>query len=124
MKKIIILLFLSFGFLNIHSQVTNPVKWMATYKSISATEGEIMVTAMTDKNYHIYSQRPTEAGPIATTFTFVASKQYELNGMNEELNAHEEFDQAFDAKLFSFYEKAEFRQKVKLKGKPGFSIPI
>jgi len=122
MKKIIILLICSLAFVNLQAQA--PVKWMATYQAFSATEGEITVIALIEKNHHIYSQRPTEAGPISTTFTFPASKQYELVGKNEETNVHETFDPAFGEKLFSFDDKAEFRQKIKIKGKSGFSLPF
>ena len=59
MKKIIALFFGLFAFLNAHSQAPNPVSWMATYKSISASEGEIVITALIEKNWHTYSQRPT-----------------------------------------------------------------
>ena len=101
-----------------------PVKWITNYQASNANEGEIVITANIDKNWHIYSQRPTDAGPISTSFSFTPSKQYTLVGKTEELNAHEEFDKAFDAKIFVFNDKAEFRQKIKLTGKAGFVIPF
>ncbi len=100
----------------------NPVTWAASYKSISATEGEIIVTATIQKNWHTYSQRPTDAGPIPTTITFLPAKNYSLVGKTEESNAHEEFVKAFDAKIFVFHDKAEFKQKVKLIAKAPFNI--
>ncbi len=122
MKKIITLCFCLFLFLNTKSQTQNPLTWMASYKSISTTEGEIIITAKIEKGWHTYSQRPTDAGPIPTSISFTPSKQYQLNGKTEETDAHEEFVKAFDAKIFVFHDKAEFKQKIKLTAKSGFSI--
>lgn len=100
----------------------NPVHWFASYKALSPTEGEIVITASIDKTWHTYSQRPTDDGPVPTSFTFSESKQFQLLGKTEESNAHEEFVAAFGAKIFVFTDKAEFRQKIKLTGKGGFPL--
>ena len=121
MKKLIFLLFSAFIFTGINAQQQNPVTWQTTYKSLSSTEGEIIITATIEKGWHTYSQRPTDAGPINTTVTFPTSKQYTLVGKTEESGAHEEFEKAFDAKVFSFSDKAEFKQKIKLTSKAGFA---
>jgi hypothetical protein len=124
MKKIFFALIFCTAVFSSQAQSQNPVQWMAFYKSLTPTEGEIVITAMIDKNWHTYSQRPTDAGPIPTSFTFAASKQYQLVGKTEESDAHEEFVKAFEAKIFLFTNKAEFHQKIKLLTKPGFSIPF
>lgn len=102
----------------------NPVHWTASYTSISATEGEIVITAAIDKGWHTYSQRPTDAGPINTGIAFTNQGNYTLVGKTEEVGAVEEYEKAFEANVFSFTDKAEFRQKIKLVGKPGFLIPF
>jgi len=122
MKKPLTLCIAMFAFLTAFSQAKEPVKWAAAYKSISATEGEIVVTALIDKGWHTYSQKPTKDGPVPTAFMFTESKQYSLVGKTEETNPHEEFDTAFGAKVAMFSDKAEFKQKVKFTGKAGFSI--
>ena len=99
-----------------------PVKWNATYVSISSTEGEIQFTASIEKKWHIYSQRPTDVGPIPTSFTITTSQDFELVGKVQEGQAHEEFVAAFDAKVFVFSDKAVFKQKIKLKNQKGFTI--
>lgn len=98
---------------------TNPVSWQASYKAISKTEGEIMVTAIIEKGWHTYSQRTVADGPIATSFTFTPSKGVSLEGKTQESKPHEEYVKAFEAKISVFTDKAEFRQKVKHNGKPG-----
>lgn len=106
------------------AQGPNPILWSATYKAINAKEGEIIIQAAIEKGWHTYSQRPTDAGPIPTSFVFKPLPDYQLNDKTIETDAHEEFVKAFDAKIFIFSTKAEFRQKIKLKGKAGFLIPI
>lgn len=99
-----------------------PVTWNASYVSTSNTEGEIHFTATIDKKWHIYSQRPTDVGPIPTSFTVSPNADFELVGKVEEGEAHEEFVAAFDAKVFVFSEKAVFKQKIKLKNQKGTTI--
>jgi DsbC/DsbD-like thiol-disulfide interchange protein len=110
--------------LSLSAQEQNPVFWTCTYKAISATEGEITIFAKIEPGWHTYSQRPTDAGPISTSIQFTESKLYELIGKTEEINVHEEYDKAFEAKLFMFSDKAEFKQKIKLKAKPGFTVSV
>jgi hypothetical protein len=94
-------------------QVLNPVKWQAQYSDLTNNEGEITITATIDKAWHIYSQRPTDAGPIPTSFVFAPGKDFQLNGKTAEENPKEEFVKAFDAKLYVFEGKAVFKQKIK-----------
>ena len=122
MKKLFALFIGVICLVNVNAQVQNPVSWTTSYKSTSATEGEITIIAKIEKGWHTYSQRPTDAGPISTTFTFPPSSQYKLVDKTEEIGSHEEFDKAFDAKIFVFTDKAEFKQKIKLTGKAGFEL--
>lgn len=100
----------------------SPVSWMAVYQPISKQEGEVVIKAIIEKGWHTYSQRPTDAGPISTVISFKPSAQFELIGTTKENHVIEEYDKAFEARLYMFSDKAEFRQKVKLKSDPGFSI--
>lgn len=122
MKKLFALAFCLFAVLGVRSQGQNPIVWQAVYKSISATEGEIIIKPKVEKGWHSYSQKVTADGPVATTFKFTESKQYTLVGKVEETNVNEEFDKAFDAKIFVVTDKSEFKQKVKLAGKTGANI--
>lgn len=122
MNKILLFALITFASLSSFSQSTDPVHWSTSYKALNANEGEITITAIIDKGWHTYSQKETEAGPISTTFTFPASAQYKAEGKPEETGAVETFDKAFEAKIFSFTDKAVFKQKIKLTGKPGFTV--
>jgi DsbC/DsbD-like thiol-disulfide interchange protein len=125
MKTFFALLLGLFTFSKMYSQShTNPVTWSASYKAISATEGEIIVVATIQNGWHTYSQRPAPDGPIPTSFSFTPTKQFALIGKTEESEAHEEFVKSFEANIFVFKDKAEFKQKIKIKGKGGFTIPF
>lgn len=123
MKTLLFSLALVFG-ITATAQKQDPVTWSAVYKSASEKEGEILITGQIQDGWHTYSQRPTDAGPIPTTVSFTPSKNYELLGKAEEEGAREEHDPAFDAKLFVFHHKAGFRQKIELKNKTPFTIPV
>ncbi len=106
------------------AQNLNPVKWEVSYSEISNTEGTITVIATIEKKWHIYSQRPTSDGPIPTSFVFSPAKDFQLSGKTEEIGAKEEYVKAFEAKLFTFEEKAVFKQKIKRSNPKAFTTPV
>jgi thiol:disulfide interchange protein DsbD len=123
MKKLIALCsFISATFLSTAQQ--DPVAWEARYVSSSPSEGEIVITGKIEKGWHIYSQRPTDAGPIPTSFTLMPSTGFTLVDQPIEEGAQEEFDKAFGAKIYVFNQRAVLKQKIKLNGKPGFPIHV
>jgi hypothetical protein len=122
MKHLFSIVLSLFSILGFAQTPLKPVTWNATYVATNATEGEIHFTATIDKKWHIYSQRPTDVGPIPTSFTVTPNADFELVGKVEEEQAHEEFVAAFDAKVFVFSEKAVFKQKIKLKNQKGTTI--
>ncbi len=122
MYKYILPLLLFFQ-LSVSSQTQlNPVSWTVSYTDLPNNEGEIVFKAKIDPKWHIYSQRPTDAGPIPTSFTITPNANIALVGKVEETNAHEEFVKAFEAKVFVFEKEAVFTQKIKRNSKTGFNI--
>ncbi len=123
MKYILFLyIFFSFSICCVAQSNKKPVTWDVTYAATSANEGEIIYTATIDNNWHIYSQRPTDVGPIPTSFSVTPNAQIELIGKTQEGQAHEEYVSAFDAKVFVFTDKAVFKQKIKRKNKETLTI--
>lgn len=122
MKHLFLILLSLISFVGFSQTPLKPVTWNAVYVPKNATEGEIVFTATIEKKWHIYSQRPTDVGPIPTSFTVVPSADFELIGKVEQEQAHEEYVAAFDAKVFVFSEKAVFKQKIKLKNQKSFTI--
>lgn len=115
MKNLLAFLFFFFAFQSYSQNALKPVTWTVSYVEKSATEGEIIFKAIIEKKWHIYSQRPTDVGPIPTSFTVSPNATIELEGKTEEMEAHEEFVAAFDAKVFVFSGEAIFKQKIKRK---------
>lgn len=103
----------------------NPVSWKTTYVDKGNNEGEIVITAAIEEKWHIYSQRPTDAGPIPTSFTVAANDaNYSAIGKVEEQDAHEEYVKAFEAKVFVFEHQAVFKQKIKRKNSKSFNVNV
>lgn len=121
MNRIFLILFSLINFVGFSQTPLKPVTWEVGYMQKSPTDGEIIFTATIEKKWHIYSQRPTDVGPIPTSFTVTPSADFELIGKVEEEQAHEEFVAAFDAKVFVFSNKVVFKQKIKLKNQKGFT---
>lgn len=122
MKHLFFILFSLITFLGLSQTPLKPVTWSVAYIPNGSTEGEIVFTATIEKKWHIYSQRPTDVGPIPTSFTVTPNASVELIGKVIENDAHEEFVAAFDAKVFVFSEVAIFRQKVLRKSGKAFTI--
>src|SRR5687768_11853591 len=104
------------------AQSKDPVSWSASYRSINEKEGEVVITAHIQQGWHTYSQRPTDAGPVPTSFSFTPAQDYSLIGKTEEQGAQEEFVPAFEAKIFVFHDTAEFKQKIRLKNAAPFTL--
>lgn len=102
----------------------NPLKWNIVYSPLPGLEGELIITATIENKWHIYSQRPSDAGAIPTSFTITPNPKITLIGKVEETNAHEIFDKAFDAKVFTFEKEAIFTQKIKRNSKEMITVKI
>jgi thiol:disulfide interchange protein DsbD len=104
MKKILFSLSLIFlaGF--VFGQ--DPVSWTYETKKKSADTYEVILTAEVESPWHIYSQNTGKGGPIATTVKFKANPLVTVTGKTNEVG-----------KLEKTYDKLQFVQTIKLKGK-------
>ena len=124
MIRLLTLVFLCLGGITYSQTQQDPVSWNAAFKSNSATEGEIIVTGIIQPGWHTYSIRATDAGPIPTSVTFTTSPGIKLNGTISEEGAQEEFDKAFDARLYVFHKKAELKQKITVPAQGGGQVQL
>lgn len=122
MRHLFLSLFLLVNLITFSQTQLNPVSWSVSYTDLPDNEGEIVFKAKIDPKWHIYSQRPTDAGPIPTSFSISPPAGIELLGHVQENDAHEEFVAAFDAKVFIFEKEAVFKQKIKRKTTAGATI--
>lgn len=121
-QTFLIALLCIFSVFTLSAQQQEPVKWNIVSKNLDKDHVEITITGQIEKNWHTYSQRETDAGPVPTSIKFRESKLYSLEGKAEEIGAHEEFVKAFDAKVYVFEEKAVFKQKIKRVDKKDFEV--
>jgi DsbC/DsbD-like thiol-disulfide interchange protein len=117
MKSVLLFTLLLVSPIAFLSQTGDPVVWTATYSPLNDSEGQIIIRAKIQPGWHTYSQRPSDAGPISTTFSFSPSANYTIIGSTKESGAKEEFDKTFEATLYVFHEEAEFTQSIKLNKK-------
>lgn len=122
MRYFFLSLFLVLNLVMLSQAPLSPVSWSVSYTDLPNNEGEIVFKAKIDPKWHIYSQRPTDAGPIPTSFNITPGTGFELVGKVQENDAHEEFVAAFDAKVFIFEKEAVFKQKVKRKSTAGAKL--
>lgn len=122
MRHLFLSLFLVLSLVVFSQAQLSPVSWSVSYADLPNNEGELTFKAKIDPKWHIYSQRPTDAGPIPTSFSITPNAGFELIGKVQEADAHEEFVAAFDAKVFIFEKEALFKQKIKRKSTAGSTI--
>ncbi|WP_458629107.1 protein-disulfide reductase DsbD family protein [Winogradskyella sp. PC D3.3] len=117
-KKALLLCLLAFSFsFNLFSQVFDPVKWETKVEKISDTEYNLISIATIDSGWHLYSQNVPENGPIATSFSYTNTKDFELVGKTLEEDGHTVDDPVFQMRIKFFENKAEFSQRIKILNK-------
>ena len=105
-----------------YSQILEPVKWTSETKKISETEYDLIITATIEPNYHLYSQKVPEDGPLPTIFIFEKNDNYELIGKTIEEKGHTVYDTTFKLNVKYFDTKATFKQRISVKKKSSFKI--
>ncbi len=94
--------------------ILNPIMWSSSVEKISDDEYKITYKASIERGWHIYDMGPYEGGPMATTFTFEPSAEYELVGgmeVNGELKRHH--DKNFNMEIGYYEGEVTFSQVVK-----------
>ena len=122
MKKIILTLVGIAMALGLWAQQLDPVKWSYSVKETSPTEAELVFTAKLDNGWHLYSQYTSPDGPLAISFQFNPSADYQLVGKVSEPKPHEEMDEIFGCIVKSFSGTVVFRQKVKRLSEKDFTV--
>ena len=105
-----------------YSQIVEPVKWTTATKKISDSEYDLIIHANIKPNYHLYSQKVPDNGPLPTIFIFEKSADYELIGTTTEEKGHTAYDPTFELNIKYFDTKATFKQRIKVKTKNKFNI--
>jgi hypothetical protein len=121
MKRLLLLIAVFAISTSAFAQIETPVKWAYAAKRISATEAVVFIRATIDPEWHIYSLNQKDGGPVKTSLTFPASKDYVLVGKASEPTPATKFEKAFGIDVSYFEKTVTFQQKIKLKT-PGATI--
>jgi len=97
-------------------QIFTPVKWSFETKKTGDKEYELIFIATIDEGWHVYSTDVPPGGPVATSFIFEDSENWEKVGEMIVPEAVEKYDNAFEMDLAYFEGEAVFIQKVKVLG--------
>ena len=122
MKKLATLLLFLISFSGF-SQIINSVKWEFGSEKISETEYYLIFVAKIESHWALYSQFVEEGGPLPTVFSFESAPDFELiETVKElELNKVTQLDPVFEMVVSKYYDKAIFKQRVRIKS-PEFSV--
>ena len=117
MKKLLLLLTLILS-VTAYSQILEPVKWDFESRKTGDQEYVLTFIANIDEHWAVYSQYIDDGGPIPTEFFFEQTEAFTLidSVIESEENRVTKHDPVFDMVLSKFYDKAIFKQKVKIIG--------
>jgi len=115
MKKLLLLAIVLVLSTGAFAQIESPVKWAYGAKRISPTEAVVFLRATIDDGWHIYGLNVKDGGPIKTSFTFPASKDYTLEGGAIEPTPTTKYESTFKMTVPYFEKTVTFQQKIKLK---------
>ncbi len=113
MKRYLLLFLFVFKSILGFTQIQNPVKWSFSSEPISDKEAFIVIKAVIEPGWHVYSQFIDEGGPIPTSFKFAKSTDYKLIGkVTESPKAVTAFDPNFNMQIAWHEKQVVFKQKL------------
>jgi len=105
------------------TQSSTLVTWTYTVKKISDSEFDLVFTAVIADKQHLYSQIPTDDGPMPTEFVFGKSADFKCVGKTKEPKPVEKPEPAFNNAIIRFFEnKAVFVQRIQALSDKTFKV--
>jgi thiol:disulfide interchange protein len=105
-----------------YSQIQKHVQWTFSASKTDVNVGdevELIFTAKIDEHWHIYATDfDPDCGPMLTELSFKDTKNFEVIGKLKAINPVEKYDDIFGCDVKVFENAGEFRQKIKITGKP------
>jgi thiol:disulfide interchange protein len=116
MKRLGLLLLFIVSFAGAYAQgIKHPVKWAGKVEKKSDTEYVLVLNAVIEKDWHMYSQFTPDGGSLPMVVTFNNSKgNYSLVGKTQESKTEKTFNEIFGVDELSWSNTAQLRQTVKL----------
>ncbi len=115
MKRLLILLLSLLSAFNVLGQMKDPVKWTTSVEKISDTEFDLVMKAVIEPEWHVYSQFTPDGGALPIVMTFKEQKgNYQLVGKTKESPYKKHFNDIFEVEEFYFEKAFTLTQRVKL----------
>lgn len=93
----------------------NPIRWRVNVKMTNATEGEVIIKATIDQDWHLYGMKLPKNGPKPTEISFAESKGVKFVGDLVSSVAPEKYrDPMFELDLTCWSKSVTFRRKFKV----------
>lgn len=115
MKKLLIICVLALFVNQAKAQILHPVKWAYAAKITGKNEAVLLIKAIIDEPWHIYSINQKDGGPVKTSFTFTPSADYKLVGTMSEPKPVTKYEKAFEMDVHYFEKSVIFQQKIGFK---------
>ena len=123
MKKLCLILLMAFAVIipaQMRAQIIDPVKWSFAIQDLNENEFDLVATALVDPQFHIYSTKMPELGPLPTVFEFESSSDFEVVGeARDAIQGEKYYDDIFEVEYVQFKGTAVYAQRLKkLTNKP------
>lgn len=100
---------------SLNAQIKDPVKFKYDINILNNGEYEAILTGIIDRGWHIYSKDLPEDSGIPTEMNVSGDNIQKIGSVVEIGKKHDEFSEAFGARLVYYSNKVVFKQKFKLK---------
>jgi thiol:disulfide interchange protein DsbD len=104
------------------AQILEPVKWTFEVSSKTVKSGEeieLIFKAHIDDNWYLFSNDfDPDCGPLLTEVQFSDIKNFQVSGPLVPIKSLPKYDETFGCDVKIFKKTGEFRQKIKVTGKP------
>jgi thiol:disulfide interchange protein len=115
MKKFLYILLAFFAVHSLTAQILDPVKWKTKVVQKSDTEFELIMDAVIENEWHMYSQYTPDGGSLPMEFSYKDDKgNFKLVGKTIESKYKKEFNETFGVDEYYFAKSAQFKQVVKI----------
>jgi len=114
MKKLIALFVFLCSFAG-NAQILDPVQWTIEIVQKSNTEFELVIDAIIEPEWHMYSQFTPDGGALPMVFEYKNQKgNYAVIGKTSESKYIKQYNDIFEVDEYYFARKARFKQVIKV----------
>ena len=109
--------------MRLQAQLVDPVKWAFAIQEVNETEFDLVATATVDPQYHIYSTKMPDLGPLPTVFEFEPSTDFEVVGVaRDAIEGEKYYDDIFEVEYVQFKGTAVYAQRLKKLTDKAFTV--